>query len=200
MTILPLAYLGSTEYFARLLRGGCTIDIHENYVKRSCRNRAEIMTANGVLPLSVHLCSANRPRTPMRDMRIDYSKRWQHVHWTAIVSAYKSSPYFDYYAPSLEPFYRREWKYLADYDIALTQTLLRLMGVSDELPLSEHYVEAQAGDTDLRPKRKDAAPFEAAPYYQLFIERYPFTPALSAIDLLLCEGPNAKRVLEASRM
>ena len=32
--------------------------------------------------------------TPTREIRIDYSKRWQHRHWQAIVSAYRGSPYF----------------------------------------------------------------------------------------------------------
>ena len=55
MTILPIAYWGDIEYFARLVRGGgeCVIDIREHYIKRSLRNRTEIMTANGTMPLSV---------------------------------------------------------------------------------------------------------------------------------------------------
>ena len=98
MVVLPSTYLGSIEYFANLAqRGGeCVVDIHEHYIKRSERNRAQIMTANGIMPLSVHVVNANRPRTPMHKVRIDYSKRWQHQHWVAIVSAYRSSPYFEH--------------------------------------------------------------------------------------------------------
>ena len=147
MIILPSTYLGSVEYFARLAQhgGDCVIDLHENYVKRSERNRARIMTANGVMELSVHVCNANRPRTPMRDMRIDYSKRWQHQHWVAILSAYRSSPYFDYYAPMLEPFYTRHYEFLADYNTELTRLLLKAAGVDAELRFSEAYVEAAPG-------------------------------------------------------
>ena len=43
MTILPLAYLPSVEYFAHLLRGGCVVDLGEHFVKRSERNRARIL-------------------------------------------------------------------------------------------------------------------------------------------------------------
>lgn len=35
MTILPLAYLPSVEYFAHLLCGGCVVDLGEHFVKRS---------------------------------------------------------------------------------------------------------------------------------------------------------------------
>ena len=180
----------SVEYVARLLREECVIDLGENYVKRSERNRAAILSANGVMQLTVHVENANRPRQPMRDVKIDYSKRWQHQHWVSILSAYKSSPYFDHFALYLEPFYKREWRFLVVDNIEHTQTLLRLLGVSRELPLSERYVRATEGDVDLRPKQKGST-FVAEPYFQVFSDRMPFAENLSILDLLLCEGPSA---------
>ena len=191
MTILPLSYLPSVEYVARLLREQCVIDVGEHYVKRSERNRAYILSANKVMPLTVNVVGGNRPRLPMRDVEIDYSNRWQHQHWVSILSAYKSSPYFDHYAPYLEPFYRREWRYLVDYNRELLEVLLRLLGSPMPLPLSEQYVEAREGDVDLRPKHREGSTFVAEPYFQNFSERMPFQPNLSVLDLLLCEGPAA---------
>lgn len=155
MTILPVAYLGSAEYFARILAGGCTIDLGEHYVKRSQRNRACILSANGPLALSVQLRRANHPCTPVRDVRIDYSKRWQHQHWIALVSAYRASPYFDHYAGVLEPFYRRRFGFLADYDLELTAVLLRLLGDVPMPALSERYVDAGPEDLDLRERSRE---------------------------------------------
>ena len=191
MVILPSAYLPSVEYIARLLRQECVIDLGENYVKRSQRNRGQILSANGVMSLTVNVENANRPRQPMRDVRIDYSKRWQHQHWVSILSAYKSSPYFDHYASELEPFYRREWRYLVDYNMEYTATLLRLLGAGRELPTSERYVVATEADLDLRPKNIEGSAFAAQPYFQVFSDRMPFAENLSALDLLLCEGPEA---------
>lgn len=191
MTILPMAYMPSVEYVARLLREECIIDLGENYVKRSERNRAYILSANKVMPLTVNVVDGNRPRQKMRDMRIDYSKRWQHQHWVSILSAYKSSPYFDHYAPYLEPFYRREWSFLVDYNRELLEQILTLLGTKQPLPISEKYIEAQPGDLDLRPKKKEGSTFVAEPYFQNFSERMPFQPNLSILDLLLCEGPAA---------
>ena len=48
MTILPLAYLGSVEYFARLLRGDCVVDLGEHFVKRSVRNRTRILACDEI--------------------------------------------------------------------------------------------------------------------------------------------------------
>lgn len=193
--------MGSTEYFARLLREECVIDLGEHYVKRSERNRASILSANGVMRLTVHVVNGNRPQQPVRDMRIDYSKRWQHQHWISIVSAYKSSPYFDHYAEHIEPFYRRQWRWLVDYDMEYTRALLRLAGSAAEPRVSESYVEAAAGDLDLRGGRgvrcghekghEEGPTFVAEPYVQVFSDRMPFAPNLSMLDLLLCEGPSA---------
>lgn len=191
MVILPSAYLPSVEYVARLLREECVIDLGEHYIKRSQRNRALILSANGVMPLSLHVENGNRPRQPMRDVRIDYSKRWQHQHWVSILSAYKSSPYFDHYAPELEPFYRRAWRYLVDYNMEYLQTLLRLLGATAQVSYSEQYIEAAPKDLDLRPKHNEGSTFVAEPYVQVFSDRMPFAANLSVIDLLMCEGPSA---------
>lgn len=143
------------------------------------------------MPLTVNVVDGNRPRQRMVDMRIDYSKRWQHQHWVSIMSSYKSSPYFDHYAPFLEPFYTREWQFLVDYNRELLEVLLRLLGAKIELPISELYIEAREGDLDLRPRKKEGSTFVAEPYFQNFSEKMPFQPNLSVLDLLLCEGPSS---------
>ena len=191
MTILPIAYMPSVEYVARLLREESVVDLGEHYIKRSQRNRAQILSANGVMSLTVNVENANRPRQMIKDVRIDYSKRWQHQHWVSIMSAYKSSPYFDHYAHLLEPFYKREWRYLVDYNMEYLFTLLRLLGVEDKVNISEKYVAARDGDIDLRPKHNEGSTFVAEPYFQVFSDRMPFVANLSILDLLLCEGPQA---------
>ena len=76
MLLLPLAYLPSVRYFACLMQGGCVVDLGEHFIKRSERNRARILAADGTKELTVHVAHANRPRQPVRDVRLDYSKRW----------------------------------------------------------------------------------------------------------------------------
>ena len=198
MTILPLAYLPSVEYFAHLLCGGCVVDLGEHFVKRSERNRTRILATDGVMELTAHVRHANRPGQPVRDVRLDYSKRWQHQHWGALVASYRSSPYFDHYAPLFEPFYRRSPEFLADLDLGLLEVLCRQARIP--MPaLSERYVEAAPGDTDLRPKHREGPAFIAEPYYQVFSDRMPFEANLSFADLLFAEGPEAVSVLARCR-
>ncbi len=195
-TILPTAYLPSVEYFARLLKGECIIDLGEHFVKRSERNRAEILTPTGRMALTAHVQRGNRPRTPVRDLRLDYSKRWQHQHCIALISAYKSSPFFDHYWDYLAPFYEREWEFLVDYNSQLLDVLLRLVGIQSHTPqISESYIDPTPSVVDLRPKQKNGTTFIAEPYIQVFSDRQPFEPNLSIVDLLFAEGPAAVDVL-----
>ena len=199
MIILPSLYYGSTEYWAALVQGGSdvVIDLGENYVKRSERNRTEIMTSGGVMQLSVQLAHANRPRQPMRSMRVDYSKRWQHQHLVAMKSAYRSSPYYDYYAERFTPLYEREWDYLLDLNMATLERVCAILKVP--VPrVSESYVEAMADDLDLRTKRP-APIFELEPYVQVFSDREPFVPSLSIYDLIMCEGTEAVHYLRRAQ-
>lgn len=195
-SILPTAYLPSVEYFAHLLQRKCVIDLGEHFVKRSERNRAEILTPTGRMALTAHVQRGNRPRTPICDIRLDYSKRWQHQHSIALVSAYKSSPFFDHYWDFFAPFYEREWKFLVDYNAELLEMLLRLLNMQEFMPeISHSYIDSQESWFDLRPKQNIGPTFDAEPYIQVFSDRLPFEPNLSIADLLFAEGPAAKELL-----
>lgn len=192
--ILPLTYLGNIQYFSKLCFEPCIIDIHENYVKQSFRNRCDILSANGPISLTVNLIKPPTLKCAVKDMRIDYSKRWQHQHWLSIVSAYRSSPYFEHFEDQFAPFYHKQYDFLLDYDLELTQLALRLMGSQAQITLSDKYVIPTENHIDMRgiisPKcrTENADPdFHPTTYYQVFSERMPFVPNLSIIDLIFCE-------------
>ena len=201
MVILPLTYWGNIEYFANLLQGGekAIIDLGENYVKRSERNRTEIVTPTGGMVLSIPLIKANRPRTPMRDMRIDNSKRWQHQHWVAILSAYRSSPYFDYIADRIAPIYEREWQFLTDLNCEILQTEFDILGIAPKHQFSETYIEPREEIIDLRNKKRESL-FCSPQYFQTFMDRTPFVENASMLDLLMCEGREAISLLDSCQL
>lgn len=205
MTILPLLYLGNTEYYSLLHSDDdVVIDMGENYVKQSYRNRCEILTAGGVGMLTVNVVKGGSiNKKPVMDMRIDYSKRWQHQHAVSLLSAYKNSPYFDHYREYFEPFYAKKYEFLADFNVDLLMLTLKLLRSEASPRFSETYVEAVASDTDMRsafePLKRGphgeilnkGTAYGATPYCQVFSDRLPFVPNLSVADLLFCEGPCA---------
>lgn len=147
MDILALTYLGNIQWFSKLCFSRCVIDIHEHYVKQSYRNRCDILTANGPTALTVNTVkTSNWDKVAVKDIRIDYSKRWQHMHWQSLVSSYRSSPYFDHYAPDLETFYTSRFDFLLDFNAGLLETVLRLIGSDAKVRFSESYIDPATDD------------------------------------------------------
>lgn len=194
MKILPLAYLGSQEWWREALSPDAVIDVGEHYIKQTCRNRTEIATASGRMALTANVIKgASIHKKAVKDMRLDYSKRWQHQHSVALRSAYKSSPYYDYYADRLEPFFERRYEFLYDFNRELVDVVRGIAGIREELRYSEEYIMASPADEDLRgysflgtPTLPNRAPLPT--YWQVFSERIPFEPNLSIIDYIFNEG------------
>ena len=120
-------------------------------------------------------------------MRLDYSKRWQHQHAVAIRSAYKSSPYYDYYAHYFEPLFECRYEFLYDFSRELAERVAKIEGWSP-LRFSEEYIIAGEGDVDLRGHNFLGPREDAEPYYQVFSERLPFESNCSIIDIIFNEG------------
>lgn len=201
MNIVSSAYWGNIEHYALLLGGDATIDIYEHYTKQSYRNRCNIMTSSGVLPLSVPVVKISGGRTPIKDIEIDYATHWQSDHWRAIVSSYRNSPYFDHYEDMVAPFYHQRYRYLIEYNIAICNCVLEMMQSRVEYTISDRYIESDQGRdwrNIISPKR--ASTLEHQPYYQVFSEKLPLESNLSVLDLIMCEGGRgALEIIETSR-
>ena len=126
--ILPTTYMGSAEWYRQFLANpsAVQIEVMESFPKQTYRNRCTITTPDGPLTLSVPVKRADSKQLT-RDVEISYQQRWQHQHWIALVSAYKRTPYFDYYADSFRPFYEKETKFLVDLNEGLHEVIVRLM-------------------------------------------------------------------------
>jgi len=207
MILLSTAYLGNIQYYTKLLQTAqpVVIDLGEYYRKQSFRNRCEILGANGVIPLTVPVYKISGEKIPVCEVRIDHSKAWRHQHWNSIHSAYKNSPYFDYYAESFEPLYQRQYDWLWELNRDLQQAVMEILEIRADFSYSFEYRVSAENDRDWRnalsekPRLHKSDPdFLPASYYQVFSERTEFQPNLSILDLLFCEGPNALELIRKS--
>ena len=126
--ILPTTYMGSVEWYRRFFANpsAVQIEVMESFPKQTYRNRCTITTPDGPLTLSVPVKRADSKQLT-RDVEISYQQRWQHQHWIALVSAYKRTPYFDYYADFFRPFYEQETRFLVDFNEKIHQVILALV-------------------------------------------------------------------------
>jgi len=195
---LSTAYLAPIEYFSKIISNEeIYIEKYENYNKQTYRNRCSILSANGIMPLSVPVEHPKSEKVLTKDIRIAPHGNWQHIHWNAIVSAYNSTPYFEYYQDYFYPFYHNSYKFLFDFNEELRVMICDLLNIDcSNITYTEKYdKELSARDKDYRetihPKkdRKIYDPdFIAQPYYQVFSERFGFIPNLSIIDLVFNMG------------
>lgn len=199
-TLLSSAYLPPIEYCAFLLQDEVWLEQCENFQKQSFRTRSVILTSNGPLTLSVPVVHSS-VKEPISQTRIEYVTPWQRTHWRAIESAYGGSPYFLYYQDALRPFYEQHFDYLFDFNLQLLQTILRLLKIRTSIHLTEDFAEIQPNDlrTTIHPRKKSEPDYPLAyrkPYYQVFSEKFGFTPNLSIIDLLFNIGPESTNYLK----
>ena len=126
--ILPTTYLGPVDWYRQFLANpsAVQIEVMESFPKQTYRNRCTIATPDGPLTLSVPVKRADSKQLT-RDVEISYQQRWQHQHWIALMSAYKRTPYFDYYADFFRPFYEQEMRFLVDFNEKIHEVILALV-------------------------------------------------------------------------
>ncbi len=196
--VLSSAYCPPVEYFmAAAATGKILIETHESYIKQTYRNRCRIYACDGILSLTVPVSVQGNSRG-IRSVRVDYTKPWLQQHERALISAYRTSAFFEYYQDDILGILDSKPQYLFDLNYALTVKMMELLGIRCGIFLTSEYVHEYGPDfLDLRgsihPKKAVPEIFRDRfkPYYQVFSERFGFISGLSALDLLFNEGPDA---------
>ena len=192
--ILSTAYLPPVEYFARIKDAGeVLIESEENYHKQSYRNRCYIMTAGGIRFLTVPVYLGSLHKTRIRDIRIDYSKRWQQVHSGALRTAYNSSPFFLYYSDVIEKIILKDHKFLLDLNMDLLLEVLKILKISVKPVYTTEFMPVNSTADDYRYSidAKKKSGYVQQVYPQVFNSVHGFIPGLSIIDLVFNMGPEA---------
>ncbi len=202
--ILSTAYFGPVQYFCRIASDNpVIIEQYDNYSKQTYRNRCEIMGANSKLMLSIPVKKVQGKKTLVKDIRIDYDTDWQKDHERGIKSAYKSSPFFEFYYDELEWVFQKKTRHLIDLNQQILEILLGQLGIQKKISLSDRFLDP--GDAldlrDLISPKKDTLNdpfFKPVPYTQVFMTRHNFIENLSILDLLFNTGPESINILKKS--
>ena len=212
MLLLETAFMPPVSYFAAiaedftlsygrvvsLVHARLRLEACENYQKQSYRNRCRIYAAGGVESLTLPVVhEGGTSSLPIREIRVDWSRDWLPRMERAIVSAYESSPYFEYYRDSLFDILESRPEKLFDLNIRLIHYFLGKIGISADIDFTTEYERPGETAPDIRdlrglihPKRPSILKTEK-PYWQVFAAKYGFKSDLSVMDLLFNEGPDS---------
>lgn len=196
--LLSTAYLPSLEYLQYVLHADMVfIEAHEYFVKQTYRNRFDMITANGKLTLSIPLLKKGNKEL-ITEKCISYAENWQQQHWRSITSAYKNSPYFEYFEDEFRPFYETKFEYLFEFNLKLLQTILNILRVKKEIQFTTLFEIDPKEKMDLRGiSNSSHQPNNTALYYhQLFENKLGFIPNVSCLDALFNIGLQTLEIIK----
>lgn len=211
--LLQTTYFGPVQWYQKLHRYEHTlIEQYDSYQKQTFRNRCIIATANGLQALTVPVDThpvlgasvAESTKCLLKDVRISDHNQWRRIHWNALQSAYSESPFFEYYADDIRPFFEQKYDFLVDFNEAIRQKMCELIDIHPSVEYTEEFLSPQeVSSTTHHPIIHDFrdvisakhpqpdADFEVKRYWQVFQRKHGFLPNLSILDLLFCMGPES---------
>ncbi len=197
--ILPVCYAAPITHWAVMVQHHSLMwEVHENYPKQTFRNRIYIHGANGAMMLSIpikHLGSNGHQS--YKKVQIDNRFDWQRNHWKSIQTAYRSSPFFEFYEDEIRPFFTTSYVSLFDFNVHFMMLIAQFIGVHLEFNRTFEYLKNYDNHLDYRswanPKKQKK--YDLPSYIQTFGDKNGFLPNLSILDLIFHEGPQTKNYL-----
>ena len=195
---IPTYFSPISQYVEILDTDTIVFEIEDNFQKQTYRNRCYIYGANGKQLLNVpvkHLKTSGRKKT--KDTLVENDFPWQNQHYKSLETAYRSSPFFEFFEDDLLKIFHKKYKYLLDVNIDT------FLFVSDAIQTSQEFIKTSKYQLELNHDYRGLAnakvkhDYNIKPYTQVFDDKHGFIPNLSILDLLFMEGGNTFSILEA---
>jgi hypothetical protein len=194
------------------------------YTKTEFHSRQRVNSKNGPVWLSAPVMKAGRPRfQSLAEVELCADHDWRSAHLRLLREHYRVTPYWSDVFALLEPAYASENRMLVDFNLMLTEAVLRYLGSTTRVVRASALPHAgdrtdrliqlnQAVDADVhltstygsdevvidweRVARAGISVQEQRFIHPVYAQPHgPFVPGLSVIDLLCNCGPDAARML-----
>ena len=196
MSLYIPTYFSPISQYAQIIKSDTIFfEMEDNFQKQSYRNRCYIYNSNGKQLLNIQLkekkgTSSLRKKT--KDMLVDNNSHWQEHHLKSLQTAYRASPFYEFYEDDLLAIFNKKYTFLQDVNIDT------YLFVTDALQISQQYSKTKEYEiiTDKNDYRiladiKKQPKKSRDKYIQMFDNKHGYIDNLSILDLLFMEGPNA---------
>ena len=200
--ILSTAYFPPLSYMRMVLRSSIAlIELHENFTKQTYRNRCVIYSPGGKQSLTVPVERGSFHKTPLIDLRIDYSKPWQRLHLRALDTSYNSSAFYEFFMDDIRKVILKGHRFLYDLNNEVLELVCSICGIDTPVRFTTEFRNSYDSDNDMRynitPKGGEGIQIASdIKYFQVFGVDNGFIPDLSILDLLFNMGPESYSLLK----
>ena len=192
---IPTYFSPISQYSEIIKSDSISFEMQDNFQKQSYRNRCAIYNSNGKQLLNIPLKNKNKgttERKKTKDMLVENDVPWQEHHLKSLQTAYRTSPFYEFYEDDLLSIFTKKYTFLQDVNIDT------FLFISDALQINQQYSKTKEyileenkddfrklADTKKQPKQSQKS------YIQMFDDKHGYIDNLSTLDLLFMEGPNA---------
>lgn len=204
MILLHPTYFPSIASSSVMIQNDVCWEVHDNYQKQTYRNRTKICTDRGLHVLSIPIIhvGSKHGRQLYGEVKIDNSYNWQRQHWRTLETAYRTSPFFEFYEDEIRPLYNSKYEHLLRFNLKTIDTICDLLQIEIPTTETEKFQKFPNKKKDLRflVDAKKELNMEFPVYNQVFGDRHNFIANQSILDLLFNIGPEATTYLKKLKM
>ena len=202
-TLLHPTYFPNVAHFVSMIHAeNLLFEVHDNYQKQTYRNRTNIYGANGKLFLTVPVIYSQKNRQLYQDIKISNDNKWQALHWKSLQSAYRTSPFFEFYEDEIAPLFHTKQEFLLDFNFKCLEVILECLQLDLNYKTTTAFETEPSNCLDRRylvnARKEKEYSFE--PYTQVFSNKHGYISNLSILDLLFNEGTNTVPYLQSQKI
>nr|WP_321226443.1 WbqC family protein [uncultured Psychroserpens sp.] len=202
-SLLHPTYFPNVAHFVAMLNAdNIVFEACDNYQKQTYRNRTSIYGANGKLDLNIPVVYSQKNRQLYKDIKIFNSENWQSQHLKSLESAYRTSPFFEFYIDDLMPLFTSEEENLMNFNFKCLELIFECLQLPFNYTVTKTFeLEPKlVMDARLLANSRKEIPQKFKPYAQVFDDKHGFLDNISILDLLFNEGPNTELYLKSQTL
>ena len=201
--IIHSTYFPNIAHFVAMVKAkDILFEVDDNFLKQTYRNRSYIYGANGKLVLNIPVVHSQKNHRKYKDVKIFNEEKWQNSHWKSLYSAYRTSPFFEYYEDDIHPLFSKKTNYILDFNFKCFEVICDCMQLDINTSKTKSYQLEVKNTKDFRflvnAKKEISQSFNS--YTQVFNNKHGYISNLSILDLLFNEGPNTLNYLESQNI